>query len=221
MMEQTALLELWQGCSRLAYKVAMGYLKTAALNGAADREDLEQCAFLGFLEAAQGFDPERGKFSTFLVPCVRNACRRLLGLSGRTRQEHYCTVSLETPIGDGITLADTLADETDSMQAAEEEADRIALHRDLLSALDRIPQGELIRLHDLEALPLQEAAKAAGAAPLSARNARREGLRKLRSDYTLRKWHDEIRVYHKGVKAFMTDWTSVVEAEVIRRNDRE
>lgn len=220
-MEQTALLELWQGCFRLAYKVAMQYQRTAALNGAADREDLEQCAFLGFLEAVQGFDPDRGKFSTFLVPCVRNACRRLLGLSGRTRQEHYCTISLESPIGDGITLADTLADDTDSMQAVEDEVDRIALRRDLLAALARIPQGELIRLHDLEGIPLQEAATASGASVLSARTARRDGLRKLRNDCTMRKWRDEIKVYHKGVKAFMTDWTSVVEAEVIRRNDRE
>lgn len=219
-MEQAALLEFWQGCSRLAYKVAMGYLPTAESNGAADQEDLEQCAFLGFLEAVRAFDPDKGKFSTYLVPCVRTACRRLLGLSGRVRQEHYCAVSLDAPIGDGITLADTLPDAENAFQAAEDEADRIALRRDLLSALDRIPQGELIRLHDLEALTLQEAAKASGAAPLSARNARREGLRKLRSDPAMRKWHDEVRVYHKGVKAFMTDWTSVVEAEAIRRIDR-
>lgn len=219
-MEQTALLEFWQGCSRLAFKIAMQYLPTAECNGAADRDDLEQCAFLGFLEAVRAFDPDKRKFSTYLVPCVRTACRRLLGLSGRVRQEHYCTISLDTPIGDGITLADTLSDEDTPFQAAEDEADRVSLRRDLLSALDRIPQGELIRLHDLEALPLQEAAKASGAAPLSARNARREGLRKLRSDPAMRKWHDDVRVYHKGVKAFMTDWTSVVEAEVIRRNDR-
>lgn len=46
--DPTALLHLWQGCSRYAYKVTMIYQQAAALNGAVDMDDLRQCAFLGF-----------------------------------------------------------------------------------------------------------------------------------------------------------------------------
>lgn len=60
--DQEALLQLWQGVSRLACKIAMQYKNAAALNGAADVEDLEQCAFLGFLEALEGFDPLQGNY---------------------------------------------------------------------------------------------------------------------------------------------------------------
>ena len=96
--DPNALLLLWQGCSRYAYKVTMKYQQAAALNGAVDMDDLRQCAFLGFYEAVQGFDHLRGDFLTLLSYGVRKACREALGLRGRKREEHYATVSMETPM---------------------------------------------------------------------------------------------------------------------------
>lgn len=66
--DPNALLHLWQGCSRYAYKVTMIYQQAAALNGAVDMDDLRQCAFLGFYEAVQGFDHLRGDFSSPYCP---------------------------------------------------------------------------------------------------------------------------------------------------------
>lgn len=216
--DQKALLQLWQGVSRLACKIALQYKNAAALNGAADVEDLEQCAFLGFLEALEGFDPLQGNFPTYMGWHVRNACRRLLGLQGRERKEHYHTDSLDAPVPgtEDITLADTIPDETAALPFEQAE-----LRADIEKALHRLPDSieSIIRLHDLQGLTMEQTAAAQDCTAIAARNRRREGLRKLRQDRGLRAYHEPVRLRYKGYRQFQSDWTSVVEAEVIRRID--
>lgn len=210
---------MWQGVSRLAYKIAMRYKNAAQLNGAVDVEDLEQCAFLGFMEAVEGFDPLQGTFTTMLSYGVRSACRRALGMVGRERTEHYVTTSLDAPVPgtDDITLADTIPDETAALPFEQTE-----LRADIDAALHRLPENirELIRLHDLRGLTMAEAANLQGCTVIAARNRRREGLRRMRKDRHIRDYNRGIRLRYKGFRAFQSDWTSVVEEEVIWRLDK-
>lgn len=216
--DPAGLLLLWQSVSRLAYRIALKYKNAADLNGAVDVDDLKQCAFLGFLEALEGFDPLMGTFSTYMVWHIRNACRRLLGLQGRERREHYHTDSLDAPLPgtEDLILADTIPDES-----AANPFEQAELRQDVDRALHRLPDSiaAIIRLHDLEGLTLEEAAARVGHALPAARNLRRVGFRQLRQDRGLRAWHEPVRLRYKGVQAFRSDWTSVVEAEVIRRMD--
>lgn len=215
--DQDALLLLWQGCSSYVYKVAMKYQNAAALNGAVDMDDLRQCAFLGFYEAVQGFEPLRGDFLVLLSYGVRRECRAILGMRGRERKEHYSTVSMETPIpgADDLTLADTLEDESAStpFELAE-------IRRDIDKALHRLPadMAAVIRLHDLNGLTLAQAADQHGCTFDTARKLRRHGFARLRANRSLREY---IPFRHKTLAAFKTDHTSVVEDIVIRRLDNK
>lgn len=217
--DKEALLQLWQGVSRLAYRIAMRYQRIAALNGAVDADDLEQCAFLGFHEAVQGFDPLQGSFTTLMGYGVRSACRRALGLDGRERTEHYTTTSLDAPIpgSDDITLADTIPD-----PALTDAYDQTELRQDIEKALHRLPADmeTIIRLHDLEGLTLEEAATKNGYATDTGRNLRRKGFYKLRQDKCIRDHDPSVRLKYKGFRSWSTDWTSVVEEEAFRRMNR-
>ena len=214
--DREALLQLWQGYSHYAYKIAMRYQKAAALNGAADVDDLKQCAFLGFYEAVQGFDPLQGSFITLMGYGVRRACRRALGLDGRERKEHYTTTSLDAPIPgtEDITLADTIPD-----PASADAFEQTELRQDIENALHRLPADieNIIRLHDLEGLPLEEASTKNGYTTDTGRNLRREGFRKLRRDQRIRDYDHAVRLKYKGFRAWNNDWMSVVEEEAFRR----
>lgn len=214
--DKEALLQLWQGYSRYAYKIAMRYQKAAALNGAVDVEDLKQCAYLGFYEAVQGFDPLQGEFSTMLSYGVRSACRRALGLVGRERTEHYVTTSLDAPIpgAEDITLADTISDPT-SADAFEQ----TELRQDIKAALHRLPvhMRKIILLHDIEGLSLGQISQQHGYTIKTARNLRRQGFYKLRRDRRIRDYNHAVRLKYKGFRAWNNDWMSVVEEEAFRR----
>ena len=216
--DQEALLQLWQGYSHYAYKIAMRYQKAAALNGAVDVDDLKQCAFLGFYEAMQGFDPLQGEFTTMLSYGVRSACRRALGLDGRARTEHYTTTSLDAPIPgtEDITLADTIPDPASADAFMQTE-----LQQDIDAALHQLPDNmeSIIRLHDLEGLTLEEASAQQGYALDTGRYLRRQGFHRLRQDRRIRDYDRAVRLRYKSLRRFNSDWTSVVESEVIRRLD--
>lgn len=216
---QKALLLLWQGCSRLAYKIAMRYQRIAALNGAVDAEDLEQCAFLGFYEAVQDFDPLQGEFPTMLSYGVRNACRRALGLTGRERKEHYTTTSIDAPIPgtEDLTLADTIPD-----PASADAFEHTELREDIEKALHRLPDDieNIIRLHDLEELTMEEASAITGCATDAGRNLRRKGFYKLRQDRCIRDHDPSVRLRYRGFRAWSTDWMSTTEEEAFRRINR-
>lgn len=220
MMQMEAAIsaaEAIEGVSRLAYKFAMRYKNIAALNGAVDVDDLKQCAFLGFYEAVQGFDPLKGTFSTMLSYGVRHACRRALGMGGKDRAEYH-SVSLEEPIpgADDLTLADTIPDEDTAFERSE-------MRSDIEKALQRLPydMSRVIHLHDLGGRTIEEAAAALGCDRETASKWRRTGFQQLRRDRGLRAYHEPVRLRYKGVRAFLNDWTSVVEEEVIRRLDRQ
>lgn len=211
--DQEALLLLWQGCSRYAYKVTTIYQQAAALNGAVDMEDLKQAAFLGFYEAVQGFDPLRGDFLTLLSYGVRKACREALGLRGRKREEHYASVSLETPINEDLTIADTIEDPEAQLPFEQSE-----MRQDIEKALHRLAYDmrTIICMHDIEGLSVQEIAKRLGYTEKLVSSRRISAFRRLRTNAGIRQY---IPFRHKTLAAFQVDHTSVVEDIVISRLD--
>lgn len=213
--DPNALLLLWQGCSRYAYKVTTIYQQAAALNGAVDMDDLKQCAFLGFYEAVQGFDLMRGDFLTLLSYGVRRACREALGLRGRKREEHYATVSMETPISEDLTIADTLEDESASTPFEQSE-----MRQDIEKALRKLPDdaAAVIRLYDLQGKSSAQTAAECQCSVEHVLNLRRIGFQRIRAQRSLREYKP-IPFRHKTLAAFKHDHTSVVEDIVIRRLD--
>lgn len=95
------------------------------------------------------------------------------------------------------------------------------MHRDIEAALQRLPENmaRVIHLHDLDGRTIEEAATALGCERNMASKWRLTGFRQLRRDRGLRAYHEPVRLLYKGVRAYQSDWTSVVEAEVIRHLD--
>lgn len=89
----------------LARYVARKYLNTGM-----EYDDLESIAFIGLIKAAKSFDESKGyTFSTYSVRCIENEIRYCL------RKKSIRAESLEEPIQDNQILADTVKDETDTL----------------------------------------------------------------------------------------------------------
>jgi DNA-directed RNA polymerase specialized sigma24 family protein len=138
------------------------------------------------------------------------------------------TVSLDAPISadtEDLTIADTIPDESAALalESAEDAMENQQLRARIDAALDCLPDdiAITIRLHDLDGLPLQEAADRQGIHYNTAQTRRRTGFNRLRKRQELLHWYN-IPNYHryKSLIAFKESWSSVVEDEVIRKLDR-
>ena len=72
-------------------------------------EDIIQSGMLGLCKAAQKFDESKGKFSTYAGRCIRNEINQEF----INRKPHRNTVSLETKVGEDLTLSDTVMGDDD------------------------------------------------------------------------------------------------------------
>lgn len=220
--DREALAALWVEVKQFACSLARArYGRLAQMNGGADEEDLDQMAALGVLLAVSTYDPGGGcSFASWMAYYVRHCCRKGLGLAGRQRVEHYYKTSIDKPLPDAedCTLADTIPDETALDPCAAAELD--GLRHDVLAAVARLPQPErgIITRCDLGGEQQCKVAQALGVPGYVLAHTRTRGLKRLQM---------HLRGYapnysrHKGVAAFKTTWSSVVEDEVIRADQYE
>jgi RNA polymerase sporulation-specific sigma factor len=75
-------------------------------------EDIQQVGMIGLCKAADNYDPEKGKFSTFATKYILNTLR--MEFRNRMRLCRTAdTVSIELETAEDCTLQDTLAGEDD------------------------------------------------------------------------------------------------------------
>lgn len=220
--------DLWHNVKAWACSVSMAYLPYVRSGGGVwSVDDLEQCAGLGVLEAVKTYDADKGGFLGWCSFYIKRQCRSMLGLAGRIRKEHYNAARLDEPIpgAEDLTMLDCIEDEdsTAAMEAAEDRACNNVLRDDLLNAMDRLPDQSrhMIHRYDLDGLTLREAAREMGVGIERGRQCRVNGLRALRRDYHLRKWYSPNYYRRKGLAAFKTTFSSVVEDEAIQHLDSE
>lgn len=215
-LQQGDALGLWEQVRGWGYRIVRRYRGLAARNGAVDVDDLMQCAFLGMLEAMRAYDADRGSFLTVMRFYVTRECRKALGLTGRVRTEHYESVATETPTVGGLTLMDTLEDDT--LPGVADRLELEDLRREVRAAVDKLPQckREIITRHDLEGEPMAAAARACGLPYAAARQQRGQGLIAL--SRTLRRYKPPTYYRYKGVAAFHSSMSSVVEDIVLWMN---
>jgi RNA polymerase sporulation-specific sigma factor len=72
-------------------------------------EDIISIGTMGLCNAALTWKEGKSAFSTYAYKCIRNAIRNEF----RSRKHSIEVISLETPISDELTLADTIAEEDD------------------------------------------------------------------------------------------------------------
>lgn len=218
---------LWEQVRRFACLVSSRYRELARRCGGVTEDDLGQCAALGVLEAIRLYDRAKGSFLALCALHIRRACLSALGMRGRPRLEHYTCVSLDAPVqgAENVTLADCFADEAlyEAMEAVEDREDLRILHDDLMAALARLPEqdGEIIRRHDLEGQTLHAAGVAMGLSVSQTAHRRHTVLARLRKDRRLCERYQPNYWRHKGLAAFRTTFSSVVEDEAVRHLDSE
>ena len=224
--EADAQAEIWRRVKRAAYKSANKYAHAAAICSGTDREDLEQCAALGVFEAIKIYDPTKGNFIALVDYCVRHACRNCLGLNGRARLENYSTVPIDEPSNadpDGLTLAEKIPDPAAAaaLTSAEDAIDQKLLRSIVAHELEQLPgdMAAVVRLHDLQGIPLQEVAEMLCLQYARVKGLRRAAFAHLRRRQPLKEWYKPSYHRHKSVAAFRSTWSSVVEDEVIRMVD--
>jgi RNA polymerase sigma factor (sigma-70 family) len=215
--------ELYSLNRGLLYKLSARYV---GIDNAVTRDDLMQAGFLGLCEAVRAWEPERGAWSTVAFNYARKAMRDAVGLRGTRRRAHLGAVSLDEPLPggeDGDTARiDMLADE--NACEAGEGVIRDEMQEVVRDAVARLSpeRGEVVRFHDLEGLTYKQAGERMGISAEYAHNIRGYALRDLRRDKQLTKaLDDETRFHaHKGVTAFLNDWTSVTEGAALWRIER-
>ena len=212
------LLELWHQVDHLCFKILQRYDEQTQNNVAVSMEDLEQEAYLAMIEAVSRFKPDAGSFNTILAFYVRKRCRDALGLRGRVRHEHYISTSLDAPLqeGEGMTLGDTLEDE--SIPDASADLELEDLKRDVYGALERLPvqRKSIITQYDLQGRAIQAIADDMQLSRERVYSNRNDGLQQMRRDPNLQVYQ-RINFYrHKGITAFRQSGSSTVEDLVMQ-----
>ena len=226
--DASAAEALWMQVQRFACMIALRYLPMARRNGGVSAEDLCQCAALGVLEAIRGYRAEKGAFLTWCAFFIRRQCRKALGLTGRPRLEHYHRTSLDAPLSpeeDSLTLLDCLPDAqaAEPFDAVKERCWRETLRRDITEALDRLAgqDGYIIRRHDLEGAGMSTIGAELGWEVPRVQQRRKTAMAHMRKNRVLRQLYQPNYWRHKGVAAFNSTFSSVVEDEAIRHLDNE
>ena len=222
--ELEALATLWAQVERLAWRIVSRYRSLARSNGATDNDDLMQAAFLGVERAAKAFAPDAGAFATLMGYYVRTECAALLVLRGsRKHLEHYYAKSADQPVPgtEKLILVDTNADANQ-----EDEDERLFLEdirRDVRAAIDRLgeQEAEVVRAYYLEGVTTEAIGRRMGICKSRVAQLRAQGMRTMRRNRSLLHLIDEAVCWRrKGVTAFNTSWSSVVEDAVVYRDEQ-
>lgn len=219
---KAALAALWHEVKPRACAFArQRYTRLAELNGGIGPDDLDQLAALGVLLAVGTYDPAGGcSFESWMCYYIRRSCRQALGLTGRLRAEHYGKTSIDAPLPgtEELTLADTLPDASAPDPCAL--AALKGMRRDVLAAVARLqePERGIITRCDLRGEQRCKVAAALGVPEYVLAARRTRGLKRLRMHLM-----DYAPNYsrHKGLAAFNSTWSSVVEDEAIRLTERK
>lgn len=210
----------------LIAKVARCYRWALEADPVVDMEDLLEAGKAALMDAVSLWEPDRGAWSTAAVWCLRRAMRDALGLQRADWKERAGTLSLDAPIseavdGDALSLLEVTPDQ--DAPCPEDKALSGDLIRIVRGEVDALPdaQRDVVKLIDLEGRSVLVASEQLGLDVAQVRALRAKAHRTLRHSWRLRALDDETRFYqHKGLKAFNSDFTSVVEGAVLWREER-
>ena len=212
---------LWQSIERLVNFYARRYCMAGVL-AAQDMDDYIQQGYIALSEAVASYDiASNTQFSTWLCFYLRAALKAVTGKKSDASR-HCMKTETEDRDGEALDIFDIIPDETaerDYSAIEDNDAARFLL-RKIESLADE--RAKEMLLANTAGQTWVEIAAAAG---IKIGKARAEVLRarcKLIRDKEIRaaypnhcKWYGE--TLHKGLAAFNTSWSSVVEDAVIKR----
>lgn len=91
----------------------MAYRKGSSISDCSvDCDDLYQSGYLAMLKATEGFDAEKGGFTTYLGMILKNAFAEVSGSKTNKQELMRHTISLDAQLESELTLGDTISDDT-------------------------------------------------------------------------------------------------------------
>ena len=136
------------------------------------------------------------------------------------------TISIYTPIGDDLTIGDTLEDTAQIIEEAERRADREEMSKALYRAIDGLKeeQRQILLMQCKDGLSGPEIAQATGYKYGKVKSIQTAGMQKLKHCKETKKLKEYSEIYlsacsirNVSVSQFNTTWTSATEAEALRR----
>lgn len=220
--------ELYEQNKKALHAIAWSYRRLCEQDRAVDVDDLIQAAFIGLVKAFQVFDKNSGKSWAL---CKRGfiiaEIHALLGIRNEKRvNPNSMAISLDAPISrdadNNTSIGDMLAD--DSLPELDEALLKNEIRQNVRESINRISdprQRQALMLHGIEGCDLSEVASRLGVSTSHARCIFNRGMSNLARDnqlIALTDLDDRTRFHaHKGVRAFLSDRTSVTEAAVLWR----
>ena len=208
-------------CMRLAHYWAGRYSRLIENRNDLDREDLQQAAYLGILQAQKAYKEERGGLVTLAGFYARKEIRELLGI----RHGHFPPEmeSLDEPLTDeaDATRLDLLADESlPEIDAGLLEEEKRQTVRDAVNRLQE-DQRAIVNMRFFQGMPYKEAAAELNISPIRAVTIWDNARLRLRRDRYLNALAEVNRktpyLLGVGVKRFNSTMTSAVEEIVLLR----
>ena len=206
---------------RLANYWAGRYLWALERRSDLDRDDLQQAAYLGILEARKAYKEEKGGFVTLAGYYARNEIRALLGI--RNGKLPPALESLDEPLNDDTedTRLDLIADESlPEADAALLEEERRQTVRDAVARLQE-DQRAVVSLRYFEGKTYQQTADEIHVKRDRVITIFQNARRNLRRDRYLKALAEVNRstpyLLGVGVTRFNTTFTSAVEELVLMR----
>lgn len=223
------------------FKQNMGYIHQQAQRWVSafrhqpdvDMEDLEQSAYFAVYNAAMKFDPEKGKYISLLNWTLRTAFCEACGVYlERQRQDPVKhALRLDEPIFDDegyATLADTVADPRDDMEAVEDAMYARYVSDTVRKAVDSLSERQrlCIDMRYFQGKSQKEIGEQLHVSSQRVHQIEWDGLRRLRKgEYMpeLSEIYYGSRDYYKGTgrTAFMRTGTGAPERELLRKEEAE
>lgn len=233
---------LYEQNKNLVWFYVRKYLPMCESRPDIDPEDMFQAGFMGVMEAAKTFQPQKGSWVSWAGLYIRKNIRDLFGRTsksyytailpdGSTERSRYVVGSLDAPKFDDeeTTVIETVPDETpvdfDENLNSEEDARRI---REAVDSLEDESQRKAVIERYFVGQTQKDIAEAWGVELKFIKNCISAAFRRLARDrrivaiYRERNPLDEVTRFHahKGLNAFFSSRSSLVEDAVIWRENQ-
>lgn len=211
---------------KLLWYWANRYANACRLQAGVDLEDLVQSGFLAVVEAYKSFDKEQAAWGTWVSWYIQNSIKESLGMRGKKRIN---AVSLNEPVmdADGNETDRLEMIEDTSLSPADEGVISEEIRAAVRKAVDAIPNENTrnaVRLVYLEGNSHIQAAQRLGMTPEAVGGYLSRGKQAMRRNGRLKReieLDEETRFHaHKGVSAFLSTGSSVVEDAVLWREEQ-
>ena len=230
--DNSLIPQLWQQMERLVRWQANRVLHALGGTGGVEFDDLYNSGYLAFVDAVKSYAPEKGAFSSWLVMYMRGAFAAATNYrSVKQRNDPlHSARSLSEPLGrgtDGVTLGDTIMDDTDRIEAVEDRVWIEQLHDAIEIVLHQLEpkRAEVLRQRYLNGRNLTEISRTTGLSVERCRQLSSDAILKIRRKYaaSLRPFVDERTNFYLrvGSRQFTRTSSSAVELLTFRRDALE